>query len=85
MSELPAAEMIKRDAKEYEASGGQMLCIAQVETVGKVAAGVQLRADRGARRGTRPEGRHSVCARMVTDIVTKGTGSRSRHRRSRER
>jgi hypothetical protein len=35
VSELPAKEIISRDAKEYEAPGGQTICIAQVETVGR--------------------------------------------------
>jgi inorganic pyrophosphatase/exopolyphosphatase len=35
VSEPPAEEIISRDAKEYEAPGGQTICIAQVETVGR--------------------------------------------------
>ena len=56
VSELPAAEIVKRDAKEYQAGGGQTLCIAQIETVGRSPAGAQGGADRGARRGARAEG-----------------------------
>jgi manganese-dependent inorganic pyrophosphatase len=35
VSELPAEEIISRDAKEYEAPGGQTIFIAQVDTVGR--------------------------------------------------
>ena len=35
VSDLPAEEIISRDAKEYQSAGGQTICIAQVETVGK--------------------------------------------------
>jgi manganese-dependent inorganic pyrophosphatase len=72
VSELPAAEIIKRDAKEYEASGGQTLCIAQVETVGRslLERKDELLAALGEERERRD---YSVFALMVTDIVTKGT------------
>ena len=72
MSELPAAEIIKRDAKEYEAGGGQTLCIAQVETVGRslLERKDELLTALGEERERRD---YSVFALMVTDIVTKGT------------
>jgi manganese-dependent inorganic pyrophosphatase len=72
VSELPAEEIIARDVKEYEASGGQMICIAQVETVGSsllerkdelLAALAAARARKG----------YSVMALMITDILSKGT------------
>jgi manganese-dependent inorganic pyrophosphatase len=72
VSELPAGEIIKRDAKEYEAGGGQTLCIAQVETVGRslLERKEELLAALGDERERRG---YSVFALMVTDIVTKGT------------
>ncbi len=35
VSEVPAEEIISRDAKQYEVGGGHTICIAQVEVVGK--------------------------------------------------
>jgi manganese-dependent inorganic pyrophosphatase len=72
VSELPAEEIISRDAKEYEAAGGQTICIAQVETVGRSLLGrrEELMAALGEARERRG---YSVFALMVTDIVTKGT------------
>jgi manganese-dependent inorganic pyrophosphatase len=72
VSELPAEEILGRDAKEYEVAGGQMICIAQVEVVGK---GLLERKDEllealGAERERKG---YSVFALMVTDILTKGT------------
>ena len=42
LSRVPAEAIVGRDAKEYEAGGGQTLAIAQVETVGE---GLQERRD----------------------------------------
>ena len=72
VSELPAGEILGRDAKEYEVAGGQTICIAQVEVVGK---GLLERKDElleaiGAERERKG---YSVFALMVTDILTKGT------------
>jgi manganese-dependent inorganic pyrophosphatase len=72
VSALPAEEIISRDAKEYEAPGGQTICIAQIETVGgsllerKAELLAALYAER-ERKG------YSVFALMVTDILNKGT------------
>ena len=72
VSELPADEIVARDAKEYEAAGGQTICIAQVETVGRslLERREELLAaldDEQERKG------YSLFALMVTDILTKGT------------
>jgi manganese-dependent inorganic pyrophosphatase len=72
VSELPAEEILGRDAKEYEVASGQTICIAQVEVVGK---GLLERKDElvealGAERERKG---YSVFALMVTDILTKGT------------
>jgi manganese-dependent inorganic pyrophosphatase len=72
VSELPAEEIIARDVKEYEAGGGQMLCIAQVETVGW---SLLERRDEllAALAAARERNGYSVIALMVTDILSKGT------------
>ena len=69
---VPAEEIVERDAKDYEAGGGQTLRIAQVETVGK---------DLGDRRDellkalddVREREGHALVALMVTDILAKGS------------
>ena len=72
VSEVPAEEVVTRDAKEYGLASGQTIFIAQIETVGRtlldrkdelLAALDDLRADRG----------YPVAALMLTDIHSKGT------------
>jgi manganese-dependent inorganic pyrophosphatase len=72
VSELPAEEILSQDAKEYEAAGGQTICIAQVETVGRslLERKDELLAALG--EGRERHG-YSVYALMVTDIMSKGT------------
>jgi manganese-dependent inorganic pyrophosphatase len=72
VSELPAEDIIARDVKEYEASGGQMICIAQVETVG---SSLLERKDEllAALAAARERKGYSVMALMITDILSKGT------------
>jgi manganese-dependent inorganic pyrophosphatase len=72
VSGLPAEEIISRDAKEYEAAGGQALCIAQIETVGRslLERKDELLAALSAERERKG---YSVFALMVTDILAKGT------------
>jgi manganese-dependent inorganic pyrophosphatase len=72
VSELPAEEIIARDVKEYEAGGGQTICIAQVETVGQA---LLERQDEllSALAAARERKGYSVIALMVTDILSKGT------------
>jgi manganese-dependent inorganic pyrophosphatase len=71
LERVPADEIVKRDAKDYDA-GGHTLRIAQVETVGK---------DLGDRRDelvkalddVREREGHALVALMVTDILAKGS------------
>jgi manganese-dependent inorganic pyrophosphatase len=72
LTRVPAAEIVARDAKDYDAGGGQTLHIAQVETVGQ-----SLRDRREelleALDGLREREGHAVVALMVTDIMARGT------------
>jgi manganese-dependent inorganic pyrophosphatase len=71
LTRVPADEIVKRDAKDYE-SGGHSLRIAQVETVGQ---------DLGERReelvdaldAVREREGHALVALMVTDIMGKNS------------
>jgi manganese-dependent inorganic pyrophosphatase len=69
---VSAAEIVKRDVKDYEAGGGQTLRIAQVETVGQT-----LRDRRAelleALAEVRERDGHAIAALMVTDIMRKAT------------
>jgi manganese-dependent inorganic pyrophosphatase len=71
LERVPAEEIVKRDAKDYEA-GGHTLRIAQVETVGK-----DLRERRDelvkALDEVREREGHALVALMVTDILAKGS------------
>jgi manganese-dependent inorganic pyrophosphatase len=71
LARVPAAEIVKRDAKDYEA-GGHTLRIAQVETVGK---DLSERRDEliGALEAVREREGHALVALMVTDILAKGS------------
>ena len=69
---VTAEEIVTRDAKEYEVSGGHTLAIAQVETVGQGLGDRRERADGGDQRGARTGG-HLLSALMVTDILAKDT------------
>jgi manganese-dependent inorganic pyrophosphatase len=72
VSEVSAEEIVSRDAKEYEVGGGQTICIAQVEVVGKV---LLERKDEllEAMRTARERKGYLVYALMVTDVLSKGT------------
>ena len=72
VSQLAAEQIVSRDYKEYIVGGGQTVCIAQVETVGK---GLLERHEElvVAMEGTRSSGGHLLFALMVTDILSKGT------------
>jgi manganese-dependent inorganic pyrophosphatase len=72
VSGLPAEEIISRDAKEYQSAGGQTVCIAQVETVGRSLLG---RKDEllAAMRTERERQGYAFFALMVTDILSKVT------------
>jgi manganese-dependent inorganic pyrophosphatase len=69
---VAAADIVTRDAKDYDAGSGQKLTIAQVETVGQ---SLEERADelRGALDAARERDGQAIVALMVTDILRKGT------------
>ena len=72
VSQLPAEDVVARDAKEYQAAGDRTICIAQIETVGKgllERQGELIDAMEAARRA----GGHHLFALMITDILSKGT------------
>jgi len=72
VSEIPADEIVTRDAKQYQAAGGQLIGIAQVETVGKSL--LDRKDELLEAMGTERE-RHGYpfYALMVTDILSEGT------------
>jgi manganese-dependent inorganic pyrophosphatase len=72
VGDVPAAEIIRRDVKEYEVRPGKTVSIAQIETVGQVLIGrrAELLEEMEAARDRRGD---AVYALMVTDIVEKGT------------
>jgi len=69
---VSAQEIVTRDAKRYELSGGQTICIAQVEVVGK---GLLERKEEllKAMRSERENKALALYALMVTDVLEKGT------------
>ncbi len=72
VSQLPAEEIVARDAKEYGPPGGRTMCIAQIETVGKGLLERQAELLE-AMEDARSRGDHVLFALMVTDILSKGT------------
>jgi manganese-dependent inorganic pyrophosphatase len=72
VSQLPADQVVARDAKEYRTGGDRTLCIAQIETVGKGLLDRQSELIE-AMEAARNAGGHQLFALMVTDILSKGT------------
>jgi manganese-dependent inorganic pyrophosphatase len=72
VSEVSAHEIITHDAKQYQTGGGQPICIAQVEVVGR---GLLERRDEllEAMRRERQSRGYYLYGLMVTDILAKGT------------
>jgi manganese-dependent inorganic pyrophosphatase len=72
LTRVAAEDIVARDAKDYDAGGGQTLRIAQVETVGET---LEERADELLRAldDVREREGHAMVALMVTDIMSKGT------------
>jgi manganese-dependent inorganic pyrophosphatase len=72
VSEVSAEEIISRDAKQYHASSGHQICIAQIEVVGKALLD---RKDEliAAMRAARESRELQLYALMVTDVLSKGT------------
>ncbi|HET8755378.1 MAG TPA: putative manganese-dependent inorganic diphosphatase [Solirubrobacteraceae bacterium] len=71
LTRVPADEIVKRDAKDYEA-GGHSLRIAQVETVGQ-DLGERREELVGALDAVREREGHALVALMVTDIMGKNS------------
>jgi manganese-dependent inorganic pyrophosphatase len=72
LSRVGAEEIVSRDAKVYEASGGRTLCIAQVETVGQ-ALDERREELLQAIEAVRERRDYALYALMVTDILAKDT------------
>jgi manganese-dependent inorganic pyrophosphatase len=72
VGDVPAADIIRRDVKQYEVRPGKTVSIAQVETVGRglLARRSELLSEMEA---ARERAEHAVFALMVTDIVGHGT------------
>ncbi len=72
LSAVSADEIIARDAKEYQLTSGQTICIAQIEVVGK---GLLDRKDEllAALRAERERQGLQIYALMITDILEKTT------------
>ena len=65
-------QIVSRDAKQYQVSSGNTICIAQIEVVGNALLDRKdelLEAMRKARESRDLE----LYALMVTDVLTKGT------------
>jgi manganese-dependent inorganic pyrophosphatase len=72
VSEVSAEEIISRDAKQYHASSGHQICIAQIEVVGKALLDRKEELI-AAMRKARDSRELQLYALMVTDVLTKGT------------
>lgn len=72
VTDVSAADIVARDAKEYTVLDGETIAIAQIEVVGP---GLLSRADelREALERARASDGHVLAALMITDIVDKGT------------
>jgi manganese-dependent inorganic pyrophosphatase len=72
VSEVSAEEIVSRDAKQYHLHGGQSICIAQIEVVGKALLDRKDELLEAMRRTRENRGLH-LYALMVTDVLSKGT------------
>jgi manganese-dependent inorganic pyrophosphatase len=72
LTRVAAEDVVARDAKDYDAGGGQTLRIAQVETVGQTLSERRDELLRALDAVREREG-HAIVALMVTDIMSKGT------------
>jgi manganese-dependent inorganic pyrophosphatase len=72
VSGVSAREIVTRDAKQYQISGGQMICIAQIEVVGGDLLKRKDELLEAMREERENKGLH-LYALMITDIVSKGT------------
>jgi manganese-dependent inorganic pyrophosphatase len=72
VSEVSAEEIVSRDAKQYQVPSGNMICIAQVEVVGKGL--LDRKAELlDAMQRARDNRDLQLYALMVTDVMSKGT------------
>lgn len=72
VSGVPAAEIVTRDAKEYQLASGETISIAQIEVIGKPV--LERRAELlDAIADVRERNDYAVAALMVTDILERGT------------
>ncbi len=72
VSDVPAAEIVARDAKDYALPGGETISIAQIETVGKRVLDRQEEL-LAALDDVRERHDYPLAALMVTDILDQGT------------
>jgi manganese-dependent inorganic pyrophosphatase len=72
LSDVSAEEIISRDAKQYQVRGGNTICIAQIEVVGKSLL-ERKRELLEAMGRVREQRGFQLYALMVTDVLTKGT------------
>lgn len=72
VSDVPAADIIRRDVKDYEVPSGRRVRIAQIESVGKGLVGRRPELLGALNDMCREEG-YALVALMVTDIVGKST------------
>ena len=72
VGDVPAAEIVERDVKEYEVPAGRRLRIAQIETVGRGLVGRRSELLEAMEESRRRAG-DTLFALMLTDIVGKGT------------
>jgi manganese-dependent inorganic pyrophosphatase len=72
VSEVPAEEIISRDAKEYQLPSGHTICIAQIEVVSRTLLDRRPELLEAMSR-ERERRRLQLYALMITDVMSKGT------------
>ncbi len=72
VSRLSADEIVRLDAKEYEADSGRVICVAQVETVGPGLIDRKAELLEALQR-IAMQREYALYVLMVTDIVRRGT------------
>jgi manganese-dependent inorganic pyrophosphatase len=72
VSEVSAEDIVSRDAKQYEVSGGHTICIAQIEVVGKALLDRKAELLEAMRKERERRGLQ-LYALMITDVLSKGT------------
>jgi manganese-dependent inorganic pyrophosphatase len=72
VSEVSAQEIISRDAKEYQVRGDHVICIAQIEVVGRDLLERSSELLQAMRRRQADRG-YLLYAVMITDVLSKGT------------